>query len=94
MLSDYANQSLTWGVAGTPDEYNKITYTPSTIKGRKETSNKLVRDSNGQETLVGTVVFTESAISVNDQIDGKAVISVEDCVNLEGITEFKECYLK
>lgn len=93
MLGNYANQSLTWKTVSTLNEYNEPTYSTTTIKGRKETANKLVRTDKGQEVISTACVFTESAIQNNDLIDNKLVISVEANVNLAGVIEFYEVYL-
>jgi hypothetical protein len=93
MLDNYANQNLIWSYAGTPNEYNESTYTTSTIKGRKETGFKLVRDAQGQEITSSAVVFTKSPVSNNDLIDGRRVISSESMIGLDGATQWYEVYL-
>ncbi len=94
MISEYMNQSLTWKHVSTISEYNEKTYTSTTIKGRKETCNKLIRTPTGQETTVNTFISTESAIAVNDLIDDKLVISSEPMVDIDGTTLFYEVYLQ
>lgn len=93
MIDQYLNQSLTWKHVSAISEYNEKTYSSSTIKGRKESCNKLIRNASGQESVVSTFVATESAISVNDLIDDKLVVSSEPMVNLDGAIEFYEVYL-
>lgn len=75
------------------NEYNEPTYATSTIKGRKETGFKLIRNAQGQEVVSSATIFTKSAISNNDLIDGKQVISVESMIELNGSVMFYEVYL-
>lgn len=92
MITEYANQSLTWKVAGTPDQYNEITYTSSTIKGRKEINNRLIRNSEGEEVVSGSFIVTASAVAVGDMIDDKLVLRSEPLPDLDGTTVFYEVY--
>lgn len=95
MLDDYANQSLTWVHVLTLNEYNEIaTSTTTTIKGRKDTGLKLICNAQGQEILSTAYVATKSAITVNDNIDGKLVVSSEPAIDLDGRVLFWEVYLK
>ena len=93
MISAYTNQSLTWKHVSSINEYNEPTYTTSTIKGRKETGFKMIRDAQGQETVSSATVFTKSAVTVNDLIDGKLVIAVDSQITLGGSVLFYEVYL-
>jgi len=93
MIKAYLNQNLSWKHAGTLNEYNEPTYTTTTIKGRKETGHKLVRNKQGQEVVSSAWVVTQSAIAPNDKIDGSLVISVEEAVQMDGTTKFYEGYL-
>lgn len=93
VIGNYTNQSLTLKHAGVPNEYNEVTYTTSTIKGRKETGNKLVRNGSGEETVSSAVVFTESPIIEDDLIDGDLVIAVESAVDLSGTIKFYKAWL-
>lgn len=92
MITEYANQSLTWKVAGTPDQYNEITYTSSTIKGRKEINNRLIRNSEGEEVVSGSFIVTASAVAVGDMIDDKLVLRSEPLPDPDGTTVFYEVY--
>ena len=94
MLENYANQDLSWKSVLSLNKYNEPTYSTTTIKGRKETSNKMVRTASGQETIAVSCVFTKSLVLVNDLIDGKLVIMVDNSVDLDGTTLFYEVYLK
>jgi len=94
MLELYANQTLTWAHVTGNNEYDEPTRTEATIKGRKEPVNKLVRNAQGVEVVVSTRVFTESAIAVNDTIDGAIVISSALMPSLDGVTQFREVYLQ
>ena len=93
MLSEYANQSLTLKQPGTPDQYNEVTYTSSTIYGRKEHSTKLVRNNEGEEVTSSAFVVTETEVAVGDLIDDRVVIVSEPAPDLDGNTQFYEVYL-
>ena len=93
MIEMYANQSLTLKVPGTPNEYNEPTYTSSTIKGRKESNFKLVRDVHGDEVVSSSFVVTESAVEVGNLIDDKVVIASNPMPDLDGNIQFYEVYL-
>ena len=93
MLTEYANQSMTLKQPGTPDQYNEVTYASSTIYGRKEHSNRLVRNSQGEEVTSSAFVVTETEVTVGDLIDNRAVIVSEPAPDLDGDTLFYEVYL-
>lgn len=94
VLGNYANQSLTWKHVTTVNKYNEPTYAKAAIiKGRKETGHKLIRDAKGQETVSSARVFTESAVTINDLIDDKLVISVESAIGLNGAVQYYTVYL-
>lgn len=93
MLTEYANQSMTLKQPGTPDEYNEVTYSSSTIYGRKEHSNRLVRNTEGEEVTSSAFVITETEVTVNDLIDDRVVIVSEPAPDLDGDTQFYEVYL-
>lgn len=92
MLDFYANQTLSWAHTTALNEYNEPTRTTTNIKGRKEPINKLVRNAQGEEVVVATRIFTETAITVNDTIDGDIVISSSPQPNLDGSIAFYEIY--
>ena len=94
MISTYTNQSLTWQSVSSINQYNEATYTTTTIKGRKETGFKMVRNAQGQETVSSATVFTASPVLVNDLIDGQLVIAVNSEITLGGGVGFYEVYLK
>jgi hypothetical protein len=90
----YMNDSITHETPGTPDEYNEVTYSSSTIKGRIEPGYDLVRTAQGEEVVSTATLFTETAVSENDKIDGHLVVSVIHEKNLDGSVEFYEAKLK
>ena len=92
MLDFYANQTLSWGHVTGNNDYNEPTRTVTSIKGRLEPVNKLVRNAQGEEVTVSSRVFTESAIAVNDTIDGRVIISAAPMPDLSGTTQFYEGY--
>ncbi len=94
MLDVYANQNLTWKAVTSINKYNEPTYSSVTIKGRKETGNKLILNAEGQEVISSARVFTESAVANNDLIDNSKVIQVTANINLDGTVAFYEVYLK
>ena len=93
MIDLYANQSMALKRVTSVSDTNTPTYSSSTIKGRKETGNKLIRNAQGQEVVSSATVFTQSAVSVNDTIDGSTVIAVSPEIGLDGTIEFYEVYL-
>jgi len=93
MIGNYLNQNLSWGHAGTPNEYNESTYTTTTIKGRKQNGFKLIRDASGAEVVSSTMVLTKSVISIGDLIDNDEVIAVNDAIGLNGSVLWAEVYL-
>ncbi len=93
MLTEYANQSLTWIRVLTRSAYDEIaTSSTSTIKGRKEAVNKVIRTAQGQEVVVSALILTASAVTAGDKIDGREVVSSEPLPDLEGSTLFYEVY--
>lgn len=94
MLDAYANQNLTWKSVASVSKYNEPTYSSVTIKGRKETGNKLILNAEGQEVISSARVFTESAVANNDLIDDSKVIQVNKNIGLDGSIVFYEVYLK
>ena len=93
ILSAYMNQTASWQHVSTLNEYNEPTYSTTTIKCRKETGFKLVRNAQGQETTSSAQVFTEYSVEVNDKIDDKLVIAVDTQIDLGGLSKFREVYL-
>ena len=93
MIGDYANQSLTLKKVTATSEYNEKTYTTSTIKGRKETGFRLIRNQFGQETISSATVFTATLVNVDDLIDDKLVIASIPQVGLGGTVQYYEVYL-
>jgi len=94
MISNYANQALSWEVAGALNAYAEPTYaTAVTIYGRKETGFKMVRNAQGQEIVSSAVVFTQSLVSANDLIDSQLVVAVNNAIQLGGTSGFREVYL-
>lgn len=94
MLDNYANQSMTWKHVTAISDTNQATYTSSTIKGRKETGFRLIRNAQGDEVVSSATVFTESAVQANDLIDDRLVIAVANEIQLGGTVGFYEVFLK
>jgi hypothetical protein len=95
MLKAYANQNLSHEVrSATKNAYNEYTYSSAVIiKGRKESSNRLIRTATGEEKTTSTFVMTHSIVSAGDKIDGRIVLTSDPAPNLAGVTEFYEVYL-
>lgn len=94
MLKPYANQSLLWERGGDPNVYNERTFTSATIKGRKEPTSKIIISQDGEQIVTSSFVVTASAVSVNDKIDSRLVISSEPMYDLNGKVLFYEVYLR
>lgn len=94
MIDSYLNQDLSWGAAGTPNEYNESTFTTTTIEGRKQTGFKLIRDATGNQVVSSALVLTKSLVEIGDLIDGSEIISVSPAIGLKGSELWQEAYLK
>ena len=94
MIELYMNQSLTWKHSVSVNEYNESTFSTSTIKGRKETGHKIVRDKHGEEVVSSARVFTQSLVVCDDFIDDELVLSVESGIDLDGSVGYYTVYLK
>ena len=93
ILTQYANQSLAYLAWASENVYAEATYsTSATIKGRKQTTNKLIRTPDGKEVVAGAFILTQTAVNVKDKIDGRMVISSEPVPGLDGNTLFYEVY--
>jgi len=94
MLGNYANQDLAWKHVTSTDKYDDVSgSTTTTIKGRKESSHRLVRNSLGEEKIASGKVFTSAAVCVDDYIDGELIIAVDEPKTLGGKTAFYIGYL-
>lgn len=94
MLGNYANQSLTLIHYASRNQYDEgVSPTTTTIKGRKETGNKLVRSSTGQEVVSSAVVFTGSSVTEGDLIDGDLVAAANPQIDLNGQVVFYKAWL-
>lgn len=94
MLGNYANQSLTLIHYASINQYNEGTSpTTTTIKGRKETGNNLVRNKEGQEVVSTACVFTDSVITEGDLIDNDLVTAVNPAIDLSGQIRFYKAWL-
>lgn len=95
MLTEYANQSLSWQKFTGYDAYAQPTYAAAvTIKGRKTVTNKMVRNERGEEVLVTGTVLTETAVSENDKIDNRIVMSSGPAPDIDGNIVFYRVYLQ
>ena len=97
MLDIYFNQTVTWKAVSSVNEYNEATTTSTSIPARFEYKRKKVRDKNGVEVISEAQCYTESAVKPDDIItyDGVdwPVVTVENCVGLEGEVLFYEVML-
>lgn len=94
MIENYANQTLILKRPLSVNEYNEATYSATSIKGRKESGFKLIRNKTGEETVSSARVFTKTLVQVDDLIDDMLVISTEPLTDLDGSTGFYTVYLK
>ena len=97
LISEYLNQSITLKAKASVNAYNESTYTSSTIKARFEYKRRMVRNRDGEELLSTAQVFTEAQVKPDDVLtfDGRdwQVITVENCVDLEGNVNHYEVFL-
>lgn len=94
MLDNYLNQTLTWKVSGTPNEYNETTPVTKSLIGRMESTNKLKIDKDGREYVVNAIVFTKTLVTRGDLIENRLVVSVEPMIDLDGRASFYEVGLQ
>lgn len=83
-FSQILNQTVTWSKKTGQDKYNNPTYTDTDIDARKERRNRMARSTTGELVVSSTTVFTQSAIGLEDEIDGEKVIDVMDMVDGDG----------
>lgn len=94
MLTDLANQALTWQSVASINAYNEPTYTTATIYGRKEDGFRQIRNAQGEITVSSALVLTDSAVAVGGKIDGRIIIAVETIRDLGGAVDHYEAYLQ
>jgi len=94
MIRNYLNQTVIWGRAGQPNEYNEVTWANTNIKGRKQSGFKLIRDAQGAEVVSSTMIITETVVSIGDLLDGDEVIVLNPAIDLNGKRLWDEVYLK
>jgi len=94
MIGTYTNQLVIWKHGITISDTNEKTFSSTdTIKGRVKLGYKLVINSKGEEVVSIAKLLTESAVGVNDEINGQVVVNVNPLVDLDGTTQFYEVYL-
>ena len=90
----YANQTAQLQKQIEPDGYGNMQYEePQTIKVRKESQMRLVRDTNGETVVSNTTVFTLVKIDPFDKIDGEIVVNSANMVDKAGNIAGWEAYL-
>lgn len=94
MLEDYCNQTATWKhVIGT-DGYTQAIYDSEVeIACRIEDKIKLVRDKTGTQVVSSTTIYTPSLIKLDDIVNGRVVIAVQNLTGLDGEIEGYTVYL-
>ncbi len=89
----YLNQDVTWESKTGKDGYNKPVYASSEIKARKEKKRRMVRDTQGEEVVSETTLYTQSAIGLEDRIDSEEVINVSEWIDKDGSVIGYEVFL-
>ena len=95
MIRGYLNQTAVWQSAQSINQYNEISYAlTQTIPCRKEGINKLINNSLGQAVVTNTLVFCNKDVRVNDRIDGRLVLRVDNVIAYGGNINHLEVYLQ
>ena len=88
LISEYLNQSVTLKSKASVNAYNEATYASSTINARFEYKRRMIRNSDGEELMSLAQIFTTTQVKPDDVIVYESrdwqVVTVEDCVDLEG----------
>lgn len=93
-LARYLNQTAQLERRGEPDAFGSTTKSlPVSIRVRREMSRKLVRNAFGDVVASDTTIYCIDAVSPQDVIDGREVISVADWVDKMGHICGYEVYL-
>ncbi|MDP4143184.1 MAG: hypothetical protein Q8936_01700 [Bacillota bacterium] len=93
MLEDYLNQDTVWEYVTDTNEYNeKITATDN-INCRKEEGFKLVRDKTGTQVTSSAMYLTMDKVNVDDKLDSRLVIAINNLTGLDGEIEGYEVYV-
>lgn len=93
MLRKYLKQKVSWSkTIGFTDTNNPIPSDKKTIPARVEKKIKLVKDKHGSEVVSTTTIWVVDAVSVDDLIDDKQVIAVQDMVKRNGTIEGFEVF--
>lgn len=92
-IKKYLNQNVSWKRRTSTNKYVEGSFTETTIKGRLESGFKLVRNEKGEEVTSSAFLVTESAVSVNDLIEGRTVVSSEPMRGFNGNIMWYEVYL-
>lgn len=98
MLSDYANQSITWKRRTGQDDRGTPRYEePAVIRGRFQHKRRMIRNANGEEVVSEAFVMTEAHVRTGDILgwDGRdwPVVSVSTVPGLMGEELHREVYL-
>lgn len=83
-MGRYLNQTVTWKAKTGQDKFNEPTYSSSEIAARKQKKRQMVRNAQAEEVISQTTVYTQSAIGLEDQIDGEQVITVSEWIDRDG----------
>ena len=94
MIGFYTNTIVDWQKVSGKNEYNERTFANAVaIRCRLEDVMRLVRTATGTEVVSSTTVFTETAVSPHDLIDGRPVLNVNKMRGLDGEVWHYEVYL-
>ncbi len=83
-LGETLNQTVELSAFQSRDEYNKKTYSTSQITARAEGRRRQVTTEEGERLISNMTVITQTAVTVEDKIDGRRILEVLNMVDLDG----------
>ena len=83
-LRKFLQQEVVWEQMTGQNGFGKASYAAMRIPARKEAFQKEVRDGQGKSVVSHDRIFCEAAVTVEDLIDGKKVLSVKSLVDGKG----------
>ena len=89
------NQTAVWKHKTGTNEYTESIYAPeASIPARIEERVRLVKDKTGNQVISRSTVFTMAQIKVDDLVDGKVALAVNNNTGLDGSIEGYEVMLE
>ena len=93
MIEDYFVDKKLWKHKTGVDDYNQPIYEDKTIDCRFNQKIKLVRDKTGTQVVSQAQVYCKDAVTIDDLVDGRVVLSVLTLDGLDGQIEGYEVML-